>query len=457
MGWGIVPCGVGTKSVLVREAVRCLRAQAGAGGAAGPPPSASSHARSSARGGSAPIQPGGVRAWGQLRGAADSSPVWVPHLPVQGVASHPLQPHLMPESCRQTPHPGDPQHRDKGGGRLGGRINPPSTSPPTPKPRCAGAWPLSLPCRARARAALLPARCGAAIFPQHPFPLRRHTAPGCPQREGCRGGCCAPHLPSPPGGSPHRGSLPPSPPCLPQSRSRRALLPAAPQRWAGGRRGPPARAAMPPPPLPPPPRSGAGGDSGHAGSGAGRKAAMPGLRVRTGAQGAALFFSPFFLFFFSPPPLCIHQPSLLPLHHRGHLHPLAVFRNCSNFLPCDPTPGSSPRRPQAGAGVSAEPPARCHRRGPSHGREMRLPAPEQRRGGGGDAHPPAPQPLGQHRAASPAAGRWAPRAAPPAGRHPGHAVPAGQCRGGSRGEAVARVSPRGAGSCWAVGCVGGSW
>lgn len=184
---------------------------------------------------------------------------------------------------------------------------------------------------------------------------------------------------------------------------------------------------------------------------------MPGLGVRTGAQGAALFFSPFFLFFFSPPPLCIHQPSLLPLHHRGHLHPLAVFRNCSNFLPCDPTPGSSPRRPQAGAGVSAEPPARCQRRGPSHGREMRLPAPEQRRGGGGDAHPPAPQPLGQHRAASPAAGRWAPRAAPPAGRHPGHAVPAGQCRGGSRGEAVARVSPRGAGSCWAVGCVGGSW
>ncbi|XP_064241665.1 activated CDC42 kinase 1 isoform X6 [Passer domesticus] len=29
-----------------------------------------------------------------------------------------------------------------------------------------------------------------------------------------------------------------------------------------------------------------------------------------------------------------------------------------NFLPCDPKPGSSPRRPQADAGVSAEPPAR---------------------------------------------------------------------------------------------------
>ncbi|XP_039930234.1 activated CDC42 kinase 1 isoform X4 [Hirundo rustica] len=29
-----------------------------------------------------------------------------------------------------------------------------------------------------------------------------------------------------------------------------------------------------------------------------------------------------------------------------------------NFLPCDPKPGSSPRRPQANAGVSAEPPAR---------------------------------------------------------------------------------------------------
>ncbi|KAM6389238.1 activated CDC42 kinase 1 isoform 4-T4 [Pluvialis apricaria] len=29
-----------------------------------------------------------------------------------------------------------------------------------------------------------------------------------------------------------------------------------------------------------------------------------------------------------------------------------------NFLPCDPKPGSSPRHPQAGAGVSAEPPAR---------------------------------------------------------------------------------------------------
>uniref|UniRef100_A0A8C3GD55 Activated CDC42 kinase 1 n=1 Tax=Cairina moschata TaxID=8855 RepID=A0A8C3GD55_CAIMO len=84
-------------------------------------------------GGSAPIQPGGVRARGQLRGAADLSPMQVPHLPVQGVASHPLQPHLMPESCRQTPHPGDPQHRDKGGERLGGRINPPSASPPNPK------------------------------------------------------------------------------------------------------------------------------------------------------------------------------------------------------------------------------------------------------------------------------------------------------------------------------------
>lgn len=53
------------------------------------------------------------------------------------------------------------------------------------------------------------------------------------------------------------------------------------------------------------------------------------------------------------------HPSPPPLHHRrGHLHPLAVFRNCSNFLPCDPEPGSSPRHPQAGAGVSAEPPAR---------------------------------------------------------------------------------------------------
>ncbi|XP_065700603.1 activated CDC42 kinase 1 isoform X4 [Patagioenas fasciata] len=30
-----------------------------------------------------------------------------------------------------------------------------------------------------------------------------------------------------------------------------------------------------------------------------------------------------------------------------------------NFLPCDPEPGSSPRHPQAGTGVSAEPPARC--------------------------------------------------------------------------------------------------
>ncbi|XP_068880660.1 uncharacterized protein [Aphelocoma coerulescens] len=29
-----------------------------------------------------------------------------------------------------------------------------------------------------------------------------------------------------------------------------------------------------------------------------------------------------------------------------------------NFLPCDPKPGSSPRRPQADAGVSAEPPTR---------------------------------------------------------------------------------------------------
>ncbi|XP_064928916.1 activated CDC42 kinase 1 isoform X4 [Columba livia] len=30
-----------------------------------------------------------------------------------------------------------------------------------------------------------------------------------------------------------------------------------------------------------------------------------------------------------------------------------------NFLPCDPEPSSSPRHPQAGTGVSAEPPARC--------------------------------------------------------------------------------------------------
>lgn len=91
---------------------------------------------------------------------------------------------------------------------------------------------------------------------------------------------------------------------------------------------------------------------------------------------------------------------------------------------------------------------------------MRLPAPEQRGGGGGDAWPPAPQLLGQHRAAGPAAGQRAPRAVPLAGRHPRHAMPAGQCRGSRREGAVGGtrlgwVSPRGAGS--GCGTRVGSW
>lgn len=85
----------------------------------------------------------------------------------------------------------------------------------------------------------------------------------------------------------------------------------------------------------------------------GRQRCQAGIRVRMGASGAASPFS----FLFSSASL---HPSPPPLHHcLGHLHPLAVFRNCSNFLPCDPEPSSSPRHPQAGTGVSAEPPARC--------------------------------------------------------------------------------------------------
>lgn len=93
---------------------------------------------------------------------------------------------------------------------------------------------------------------------------------------------------------------------------------------------------------------------GWAAAPGGRQWCQAGIGVRTSAQGAApLLFS---LFVCIPPSI---PPPPPPLHRRrGHLHPLAVFRNCSNFLPCDPKPGSSPRRPQADAGVSAEPPTR---------------------------------------------------------------------------------------------------
>lgn len=93
---------------------------------------------------------------------------------------------------------------------------------------------------------------------------------------------------------------------------------------------------------------------GWAAAPGGRQWCQAGIGVRTSAPRG----SPPSLFPFSSASL--HPSSPPNPHHccRGHLHPLAVFRNCSNFLPCDPKPGSSPRRPQADAGVSAEPPAR---------------------------------------------------------------------------------------------------
>ncbi|XP_040469490.1 activated CDC42 kinase 1 isoform X4 [Falco naumanni] len=108
--------------------------------------------------------------------------------------------------------------------------------------------------------------------------------------------------------------------------------------------------------MPPPLCSGAGTGTagGQLGCRAGRKTVIPGWDR---GEGWALKGLPPLLFSLSPLHPSIHSPP--PLHRcHGHLHPLAVFRNCSNFLPCDPKPGSSPRHPQAGAGVSAEPPAR---------------------------------------------------------------------------------------------------
>lgn len=108
--------------------------------------------------------------------------------------------------------------------------------------------------------------------------------------------------------------------------------------------------------MPPPLHSGAGAgtgtEGGRLGCRAGRKTVVPGWDwgEEKRSRGFSFPFSSASFHPYSPP-----NP-----HHccRGHLHPLAVFRNCSNFLPCDPKPGSSPRRPQADAGVSAEPPTR---------------------------------------------------------------------------------------------------
>lgn len=71
---------------------------------------------------------------------------------------------------------------------------------------------------------------------------------------------------------------------------------------------------------------------------------------------------------------------------------------------------------------------------------MRLPALEQRRGGGGNAQPPAPQLLGQHRAAGPAVGQQAAHAAPPARHRPGHAVPEGQWGESVKGSGGGRLA-----------------
>ncbi|XP_037263095.1 activated CDC42 kinase 1 isoform X5 [Falco rusticolus] len=163
-------------------------------------------------------------------------------------------------------------------------------------------------------APLLSGRCRAAIFPAHPIPLRWRREAG-----GMLGMLPAPEPPPIPLQVPSR--LPPHLPCLPRPWLL-MMLPAPPPSClhripTGGLH-----------------RAGVWGERGcqhSAGAGSDATTSLLECRNRDSSRTVGL-----------PSRQEDSDPRL----------------GSGNFLPCDPKPGSSPRHPQAGAGVSAEPPAR---------------------------------------------------------------------------------------------------